>query len=82
MLPHPIYRGRAKEWSTGLNYAAADCQVELRTMGHMLKYGSLCVCVCKKERKKESTLVNVRITVCMLLAGWVQHHHIHICTEV
>lgn len=24
-----------------LNYAAANCQVELRTMGRMLKYGSL-----------------------------------------
>lgn len=43
VFPRAIYRERATEWSTGLNYAGADCQVELRTMGRMLKYGSLCV---------------------------------------
>lgn len=40
-----------------LNYVAADCQVELRTMGRVLKYGSLCVC----EGERESTLVNVLV---------------------
>lgn len=63
MLPHAIYRGRAREWSTGLNYAAADCQGELRTMSCMLKYGSLCVCmrVFVRERKNASTLVYVHV---------------------
>lgn len=54
--------GRAAEWRRGLNNAAADCQVELRTIGCMLKYGSLCVsvsCVC--EKMNESPLVNVHV---------------------
>lgn len=44
---HELFiEGRAAERRRGLNNAAADCQVELRTIGCMLKYGSLCVCVC------------------------------------
>lgn len=52
---HAIYRGGDRERSTGLNYAAGDCQVELRTASSMLKYELLCVCV------RESTLVNVHV---------------------